>query len=70
MTQETFLSMQASESVVARMAATIFAAYVQNKEVNSTNEEEYIKKAGDLAARLANYTDKIVKSDEEWMKKE
>ena len=70
MTQETYLNMQHSESVVAGMAATILAAYIQNKEINDANEEAYIKKAAEIAARLADYVDSIVKSDEEWMKKE
>lgn len=70
MTTEHFFSLQHSESVVARMAATIFAAYVQNDEVNDTNEDDYVKKAATIAVRLAAYTDKIVKSDEEFMGQE
>ncbi len=70
MTKEHFFSMQHSESVIAGMSATIFAAYVQNKEVNQANEDAYVQKAVDIAIRLAAHTDKIVKSDEEWMKKD
>ena len=68
MSKETYLHMQHSESVVATMAATIYAAYVQKNEVTEQNENEFIKKSVHAAVKLANYTDKLVKSDEEWMK--
>jgi hypothetical protein len=68
MTKEAYLSLQHSETVVAGMSATIFAAYVQNKEVNEFNEDEFVKRSVDIAVKLATYADKIVKSDGEWMK--
>jgi hypothetical protein len=70
MTKEAYLSLRHSESVVADMSATIFAAYVQNKEVNEFNEDEFVKKSVDIAVKLASYADKVVKSDGEWMKQE
>lgn len=70
MTKEHYLSLQHSESVVAGMAATIYAAYVQKHAITEANEDEFVQKAVDTAVKLANYADKIVKSDEEWMKKE
>ena len=70
MSQEHYFSLQPSEAVIAGMAATIFAAYVRNQEVTGANEDAFIKKAADLAVRLAAYTDKIVKSDAEWMPEE
>jgi hypothetical protein len=70
MTKEAYLNLQQSESVVATMSATIFAAYLQNKEVNEFNEDEFVKRAVDIAVKLATYTDKIVKSDREWMKRD
>ncbi|OGB25810.1 MAG: hypothetical protein A3I66_05420 [Burkholderiales bacterium RIFCSPLOWO2_02_FULL_57_36] len=70
MAKESYFSLQHSESVVAGMSATIFAAYVQNKEVNELNEDEFVKKAVDIAVKLASYADKVVKSDGEWMKQE
>ena len=70
MSTENYFSLQPSEAVVAGMAATIFAAYVRNQEVTGANEDAFIKKAADLAVRLAAHVDKIVKSDAEWMPEE
>lgn len=70
MKENKYLNLQKSESVVAQMASTIFAAYIQNNQVNKDNEDELIKKATHVAIKLAEYSDKIVKSDEEWLKKE
>lgn len=70
MANEAYLSLQHSESVVAGMSATIFAAYVQNKEVNEFNEDEFVKRSVDIAIKLANYADKVIKSDGEWIKQE
>jgi len=67
MSKEAYLSMQRSESVVASMAATIFAAYVQRHDITDANEESFVRKAVDAALKLATYADKVVKSDEEWM---
>jgi hypothetical protein len=67
MSKEHYFNLQHSESVVARMAATIFAAYIQSNQVNDATEDHYLKKAAETAARLASYTDQIIKSDEEWM---
>jgi len=68
--KEAYLNMQRSESVVASMAATIFAAYVQRHEITEANEDVFVRKAVDAAVKLATYADKIVKSDEEWMNNE
>lgn len=68
MKQQKFFSLQDSESVVAEMAARIFSAYVQTSAVNDENEDQYIKKAAHIAVKMADYTDRIIKSDEEWMK--
>jgi predicted transcriptional regulator len=70
MVNETHLSLQHSESVVANMAATIFAAYVQSGKIDPLNEEQYLKKAVHMAVKLATHADKIVKSDTEWMKQQ
>ncbi len=70
MADEVYFNLQHSESVVANMAATIFAAYVTSGKVDALNEEQYLKKAVDTAVKLATYADKIVKSDHEWMKPE
>lgn len=70
MTTDTYLHLQSSESRVANVAATLFAAYIQRGEINDGNEAEYLKKAVATAIRLVAYTDRMVKSDEEWVKPE
>ncbi len=70
MSKETYLNLQHSESVVATMAATIYAAYVQRHEINDANEDVFIRKAVSVAARLAVCADGLVKSDEEWVRPE
>lgn len=67
MSEENYLSLQPSESVIANMASRIFAAYLQKGEINDANAEEYIRKSAQLALRIANYTDTVGKSDGEWM---
>ncbi|MBU0622254.1 MAG: hypothetical protein KJ795_10425 [Gammaproteobacteria bacterium] len=67
MSKENYLSLQASESVVANMASRIFSAYLQKGEVNDANADEYIRKSTQLAIRMANYADTVCKSDGEWM---
>lgn len=68
MTDEHYMHLQHSESVVAQMAATILAGFVQKGELRADNEEELVNRAVDLAIKLANRTDALVKSDEEWVK--
>lgn len=70
MSKEAYLSLQHSESVVATMAATIYAAYVQRDEITEQNEDEFIRKSVRAAIKLATCTDKVTKSDEEWMTKD
>lgn len=67
MSEENYLSLQPSESVIANMASRIFAAYLQKGAINDANAEEYIRKSAQLALRIANYTDTACKSDGEWM---
>jgi len=70
MSKETYMNLQHSESVVSSMAATIYSAYIQAEKVSDENEDQYIKKAVHTAIKMANYADKIIKSDEEWIEKE
>ena len=70
MEKHKFLNLQKSESLVAQMASRIFAAYVQSNKVDDDNEDDLIKKATHIAIKMAEYADEIVKSDEEWLKKE
>ena len=69
MTKEALMSLQHSESVVAQMAATIFAGLVQKGELDSTNEDTVIAKSVAIAIKMAQHVDKQIKSDEEWLKK-
>lgn len=69
MSTEHFLHLQHSETVVASMAATLLAAYIQKGDLNEQNEEALIEKSIALSIKLAAGTDKRVKSDEEWVKK-
>jgi len=70
MSQEQHLHLQHSESVVAQMSATIFAAFVRNQVVTPANEEALVDKAVSIAAKLASRAEKLVKSDQEWVQKE
>lgn len=65
MSQKHYVMLQPSEAVVAEMAATIFAAYVQSGVVERGNEDEYVEIAANAAIKLANYVDKHVKSEGE-----
>lgn len=64
------MHLQHSESVVASMAATIFAGLIQKEALTSGNEDELVAKSVAIAVKLANSTEKLVKSDQEWVKKE
>ena len=70
MAQEKFFNLQHSESVIAHMASRIFSAFVQANSVNDDNEDQLIKKSAHIAIKMAGYVDRLVKSDEEWMKGE
>lgn len=69
MSKDHFLHLQHSETVVAGMAATLLAAYIQKGDLNEQNEDVLIEKSIALSIKLAASTDKLVKSDEEWVKK-
>jgi hypothetical protein len=51
------------------MAATIFAGLVQKSELATVNEDVIIGKSVAIAIKMAQQVDKLVKSDEEWLKK-
>lgn len=70
MTKEEYLHLQHSESVVAQMSATIFAALVQTQELSTANEDQLVDKSVAIAVKLALRAEKFVKSDEEWVRKE
>ncbi|PTU32682.1 hypothetical protein [Stenotrophobium rhamnosiphilum] len=70
MAKEEFMHLQHSESVVAQMAATIFSGLIQKQELGAANEDALVEKSVAIAIKLAKRTDELVKSDEEWVKKE
>lgn len=70
MAKEEFMHLQHSESVIARMAATIFSGLIQKQELGTANEDALVEKSVAIAIKLAKRTDELVKSDEEWVKKE
>lgn len=67
--KEEFLNLQHSESVIAQMSATIFSALIQKQLLNASNEDALVEQSVALAIKLANCSEKFVKSDEEWVKK-
>jgi hypothetical protein len=67
--KEEYVHLQFSESVIAQMSATIFSALAQKQEYSSANEDDLVEKSVAIAIKLANCTEKLVKSDEEWVKK-
>jgi hypothetical protein len=69
MTNETLMHLQHSESVVAQMAATILVGLSRAPEFSSATEDQLIERSAALAIKLAARVDKLVKSDEEWLKK-
>ena len=70
MAKEEFMNMQHSESTVATMSATIFAGLVQNTELASVSEDALIDKSVAIAIKMAIRCEKLIKSDQEWLKKE
>ncbi len=70
MSKEQFLHLQHSEAVVARMAATLFAAFIRNQSVTEANEDAMVDKAVALATKLAHRAEQRVKSDQEWVPKD
>jgi len=65
MQQQSYQSLQWSESVIIAAASRIFAAYIAKGRVTDSNEEEMILKAIQTAIRMADKTDAMVKSDDE-----
>jgi len=70
MVKEEYLHLQHSESVVAQMAATIFAALIQGQKLSSTDEDDLVERSVAIAIKLAIRAEQLVKSDEEWVKKD
>ena len=64
------MHLQHSESVVAQMAATIFAGLVQSQGPAPLNEEELIERSLAIAIKMALRAEKLVSSDEEWVRRD
>ncbi len=65
MTEETYLKLQHSETVVAHMASRILSAYIVSGQLSETNEGDLIDQAVKLASKLAERTDRYIDSDNE-----
>ena len=50
--------------LVAQMAATVFAGFVQKGELREDNEDDLVQQSVAIAIKLALRTDALVKSDE------
>lgn len=70
MAKEEYMHLQHSESVVAQMAATVFAGLVQKQEVALAGEDVLVERAVAIAIKLAVRTERLIKSDQEWVKKD
>lgn len=70
MEKEEYLHLQHSESVVAQMAATVFAGLIQKNGYSPAAEDELVDLSVSIAMKLALRAEERVKSDQEWVKKE
>jgi hypothetical protein len=70
MAKEEFMQLQHSESVVAQMAATVFAGLIQKNGYGPAAEDELVDLSVSIAVKLALRAEERVKSDQEWVKKE
>ncbi len=59
-----YLHLLPSKSIVAQMAATIFAGLVQKGELREDNEDELVERAVAIAIKLVNRTEAQVTTDE------
>lgn len=66
--KEEFLHLQHSETVIAKMAATIFSSIINHTPLHNSNEDELVDKSISIAIKIAIRAEKAVKSDQEWRK--
>jgi hypothetical protein len=64
------MHLQHSESVVGQMAATIFSGLVQSQGQAPLNDDELIERSLAIAIKMALRAEKLVNSDEEWVRKD
>ncbi len=65
MAQQTYLSLQPSETTVAKCASQIYSAYIIAGKVTEGAERQWIQKSIMEAIEIAYYTDQAVQSDDE-----
>ena len=65
MQEQSYQSLQWSESIILSAASRIFAAYITAGKVTADNEGEMMLKAIQTAIKMADKVDSMVKSDEE-----
>lgn len=65
MSQQTFLRLQHSESVVCEMSSRILAAFISSGQVTKENENEMIERSLSIAIKLAHKADRLIESDDE-----
>ncbi|TWO71670.1 hypothetical protein FN976_08640 [Caenimonas sedimenti] len=70
MANEATMHLQHSESVVAQMAATIFSGLAQGQAAAALNDDELIERSLAIAIKMALRAEKLVNSDEEWVRKD
>jgi hypothetical protein len=65
MTEETYIRLQYSESVVSHMASRILSAFIASGQLSETNEDELMNRSLAMAIDLALKADRLIDSDEE-----
>lgn len=65
-----YLSLQQSQAVVAQMAATIFAGFVQHGQLREDNEKDLVERSVALAVKLANRVDAVVTPEDEFARQD
>jgi hypothetical protein len=65
MTEETYIKLQYSESVVSNMASRILSAFIASGQLSENNEDELMNRSLEMAIKLAIKADRMIDSDEE-----
>ena len=65
MPKTTFLQLHPSEAAVAQIASRIYSAYIISSRVTDENEAEMMDRALQVALRIAQKAENMIKSDNE-----
>ena len=65
MQQQSYQSLQWSESIILSAASRIFSAYITAGKVTADNEDQMMLKAIQTAINMSDKVDAMVKSDDE-----